>query len=563
MPVLLEAGALTVRRARRDVLSGVALTLESGRAVHLAGANGSGKTSLLRVLAGLAAPRAGTVRRHGTCAFVPERVRLAPALRCGEWLRAMRGLRGLTGTDWPAALEASGLEREVADAAAGTLSRGMLQRLALLEALHAGCPLLLLDEPFSGLDDAGRSWLAGQLAERVDAGAAAADRPLRCRRRASPLDGVVSLRDGTAATAPTTAPAASARVTLRARHPDGRRLECAVAEAESDDCCARCSATAGTARGGGPPVRARVRYLALTAARTRAALPPLVATLFAVIGTYAYRRNEPGASFAVTSLMACALAAWTTGAVLAGEPAPQHEMATAALGGRRARTGLDVLLVTAVATVLTAVFIAYPLALVALGIEDEFDPHVRPGRRRGGRARPPRLRRPRRRDRRALRAAARHAPGDGDRGRARRPARPRRRLGRPRTGRRPRRLRAGRGRRGERGRDGRRARRLPELPRARRRRRRGGESLGRRALDQHSGAVAGVRTTRARPVAPRVARGRRTSRRRWSSTGSPARAPVSERRIVVSTGIGTIVVMPSVCASTAIVSNTDFPTPIA
>jgi heme exporter protein A len=135
VPVLLEAGALTVQRGRRDVLSGVAVTLESGRAVHLAGANGSGKTSLLRVLAGLAAPRAGIIRRHGTCAFAPERVRLAPALRCGEWLRAMRALRGLTGTDWPAALEASGFDREVAGAAAGTLSRGMLQRLALLEAL--------------------------------------------------------------------------------------------------------------------------------------------------------------------------------------------------------------------------------------------------------------------------------------------------------------------------------------------------------------------------------------------------------------------------------------------
>jgi ABC-type multidrug transport system ATPase subunit len=236
VPVLLEAGAITVRRGRRDVLSGVAVTLESGRAVHLAGANGSGKTSLLRVLAGLAAPRAGIIRRHGTCAFVPERVRLAPALRCGEWLRAMRALRGLTGTDWPAALEASGLDREVAGAAAGTLSRGMLQRLALLEALQAGCPLLLLDEPFSGLDDAGRGWLAGQLAERVDAGAAVllTDHSGAAARRVA-LDGVLRLCDGTAAPGPAIAPAATARLTVRARHRDGRRLELAVAEAESDD----------------------------------------------------------------------------------------------------------------------------------------------------------------------------------------------------------------------------------------------------------------------------------------------------------------------------------------
>jgi ABC-type multidrug transport system ATPase subunit len=163
VPVLLEAGALTVRRGRRTVLSGVGLTLDSGRAVHLAGANGSGKTSLLRVLAGLAAPRAGTVRRHGTCAFVPEKVRLAPALRAGEWLRAMRALRGLTATDWRSAAEASGLDAAVLDRPAATFSRGMLQRIALLEALQAGCPLLLLDEPFSGLDTRSADLVMGLL----------------------------------------------------------------------------------------------------------------------------------------------------------------------------------------------------------------------------------------------------------------------------------------------------------------------------------------------------------------------------------------------------------------
>jgi hypothetical protein len=126
-------------------------------------------------------------------------------------------------------------------------------------------------------------------------------------------------------------------------------------------------------------VSARLRYLALTAARTRAALPPLAATLFAAIGVYAYRENEPGASFAVTALMACALAAWAVGAVLAGEPEPQHDMATAAVGGRRARAGLEALLVTAVAAGITAIFITYPLALVALGVGNEFQPRVRAG----------------------------------------------------------------------------------------------------------------------------------------------------------------------------------------
>jgi ABC-type multidrug transport system ATPase subunit len=95
---------------------------------------------------------------------VPEKVRLAPALRGGEWLRAMRALRGLNATDWPAAAEASGLDPAVLDRPAATFSRGMLQRVALLEAVHAGCPLLLLDEPFSGLDADGAALLDRELA---------------------------------------------------------------------------------------------------------------------------------------------------------------------------------------------------------------------------------------------------------------------------------------------------------------------------------------------------------------------------------------------------------------
>ena len=262
VPVLLEAGALTVRRGRRTVLSDVALTVDGGRAIHVAGANGSGKTSLLRVLAGLAAPHAGMLRRHGACAFVPEKVRLAPALRCGEWLGAMRALRGLTATDWDGAAAASGLDPAVLDRPAATMSRGMLQRVALMEALYAGCPLLLLDEPFSGLDDEGREWLAGQIAERLEAGAAVllTDHSGSAAGRVAISD-VLRLRDGTAEHAP--APAAARRagsapavlaigdgdgdghapgprapaptVTVRAVQPDGRRIERAIAEDRADD----------------------------------------------------------------------------------------------------------------------------------------------------------------------------------------------------------------------------------------------------------------------------------------------------------------------------------------
>jgi hypothetical protein len=115
-------------------------------------------------------------------------------------------------------------------------------------------------------------------------------------------------------------------------------------------------------------VSPRVRYVLLTAARTRAPMIPLAVSLLALIGTYAYRRNELGPTWGLTALLCCALGAWLVGAVLAGEPPAQAEMATAALGGRRERTGLDVLLVLLVALALAALFLAYPLLLdAALG----------------------------------------------------------------------------------------------------------------------------------------------------------------------------------------------------
>jgi ABC-type transport system involved in cytochrome c biogenesis ATPase subunit len=160
---VLAARSLTIGRGRLIVLRDVDLRLRAGAVVHVAGENGSGKTSLLRVLAGLASPRGGELRRAETCAFVPERVQLAPALRPAEWLGAMRRLRGLAPYDWAQAAAGGGLDPAVLERPSAKLSKGMLQRVALLEAVHAAPALLLLDEPFSGLDGEGREWLSAQL----------------------------------------------------------------------------------------------------------------------------------------------------------------------------------------------------------------------------------------------------------------------------------------------------------------------------------------------------------------------------------------------------------------
>lgn len=216
MPPVLEAQALVIARGRRIVLSGIDLALAAGEAACVEGPNGSGKTSLLRVLAGLTAPRAGTVARRTSCAFVPEKVALSPAMRCREWLRAMRSLRGLGGLDWAGALQAGGLEASVLDAPCSTLSKGMLQRLALLEALHDESALLLMDEPFSGLDADGRDWLARALRAAITAGRGAVVTDHSGAAR-SALPGSMLLRLGGAVRERT--------VTIVATRPGGERIE--------------------------------------------------------------------------------------------------------------------------------------------------------------------------------------------------------------------------------------------------------------------------------------------------------------------------------------------------
>jgi ABC-type multidrug transport system ATPase subunit len=218
---VLDAESVMVTRGRRTVLSGVELSVGAGSIVQLTGANGSGKTSLLRVLAGIAAPRRGRVRRGGTCAFVPEKVALAPALEVGQWLRALRRLRGLAPADWDAHVAGSGLAADVLGRASATLSKGMLQRIALLEAVHSGAGVLLLDEPFAGLDADGRGWLIGRLDVHLRAGGAiVATDHSGALRHALGLERALLLADGRCV--PWSPKQADLTVSVTA--PDGTRL---------------------------------------------------------------------------------------------------------------------------------------------------------------------------------------------------------------------------------------------------------------------------------------------------------------------------------------------------
>jgi heme exporter protein A len=160
------------------VLAGIDLTVDAGELVVLLGANGAGKTTLLRVLATLLRPSGGTLRlfgedasRHPPAArrrvgHVGHESACYPDLTGRENLRFYAELHGVPDPESRITelLRWAGLE-EAARRAVRVYSRGMVQRLALARALLHGPELLLLDEPFSGLDPSASARLQSLLAE--------------------------------------------------------------------------------------------------------------------------------------------------------------------------------------------------------------------------------------------------------------------------------------------------------------------------------------------------------------------------------------------------------------
>ena len=160
---------------RRRALSRISLTLHAGDIVGLLGPNGAGKSTLLGVLATLVAPTSGDVKYGGRTAaeFGPllrhrigvlaHELYLYPELSARQNLTFFAELYGLDGNGIvPAALERANLSDRAADDV-GSFSRGMRQRLALERALLHQPRLVLLDEPFTGLDDRSVSAVSDRL----------------------------------------------------------------------------------------------------------------------------------------------------------------------------------------------------------------------------------------------------------------------------------------------------------------------------------------------------------------------------------------------------------------
>ncbi len=181
--VAISADGLWYSYGRHRVLRGVDLAVAAGRGLAVLGPNGSGKSTLLRILAAIARPRAGRLRMHGGDPFADPSVRwrigfvghepmLYRGLSVTENLLLLAALYELSDGPARAARLCDLLRIDRPTALIRTLSRGMQQRAALARALLHRPRVLLLDEPFTGLDPDGADDLCRILEEfRQEGGA--------------------------------------------------------------------------------------------------------------------------------------------------------------------------------------------------------------------------------------------------------------------------------------------------------------------------------------------------------------------------------------------------------
>lgn len=152
------------------VVRDVSIPVTQGRLIRLEGRNGSGKSTLLRVIAGVLAPTAGKVTGRPSAGYVPERFPPALPFSGRDYLMHLGRAHGLRGAGLTQRVDEY-LNRFGAAEYAGTplrhLSKGMCQKIALGQALLPRPGLLVLDEAWTGLDQAARDELDTVVAERV------------------------------------------------------------------------------------------------------------------------------------------------------------------------------------------------------------------------------------------------------------------------------------------------------------------------------------------------------------------------------------------------------------
>ena len=148
------------RFEEKQVLDSFSFSVSQTGIYALSGASGCGKTTLLRLIAGLEHPDSGKIQIQGSLTYLFQENRLLPWFSVKENLLAVRP--EMTPSQLEELLELVELQREE-DSLPSTLSGGMQRRVALIRALAHDGEILLLDEPFQGLDVDSRERIASRL----------------------------------------------------------------------------------------------------------------------------------------------------------------------------------------------------------------------------------------------------------------------------------------------------------------------------------------------------------------------------------------------------------------
>lgn len=178
----LEAEALSVAYGERAVLENISLTVRRGEILGLIGLNGVGKTTFIKTMLNLIEPAAGTIRLFGrdcrqaaarnAIAYLPENLNVSRTLKGREFISLSLAYFGIKADRATLASSAEGLalDPDALNRSVATYSKGMMQKAGLMATLMSERPLLVLDEPMTGLDPRARILLKDRLIAYREAG---------------------------------------------------------------------------------------------------------------------------------------------------------------------------------------------------------------------------------------------------------------------------------------------------------------------------------------------------------------------------------------------------------
>ena len=171
MTELLRLDSVACIRGDRLLFENLSLTLNRGEALWLRGPNGTGKSSLLRLAAGLLRPAAGIIERRERVALIDEASALDAELPLRRALDFWARVDTVDGHNVDRAMDEMALA-PLAEVPVAMLSTGQRKRAAMVRVIASGAPIWLLDEPANGMDDAAQARLVAAIAKhRANGGA--------------------------------------------------------------------------------------------------------------------------------------------------------------------------------------------------------------------------------------------------------------------------------------------------------------------------------------------------------------------------------------------------------